>query len=231
MTDQAQTWWERTHGSDTDTLIAYFSMEFAVDARLPIYSGGLGVLAGDHLKAAADLGVPLVGIGLFYRGGYFTQGLSAEGRQTEDYRPVVEGPFGPMAVNVAAQRRDPESLLNWMERMIRRRRELPEIGWGPWHVLESDVRSVLAHRCDWEDRSFVGIHNLAADPCVARVNLGPDLPAGGRMVDLFDEEGEVRGLERPAALDPAFGQISRKKSERRAGIYSIRPDAAAGAAV
>ena len=45
-------------------------MEFAVDAGLPIYSGGLGVLAGDHLKAAADLGVPLVGVGLFYRGGY-----------------------------------------------------------------------------------------------------------------------------------------------------------------
>ena len=63
-------------------------MEFAVDAGLPIYSGGLGVLAGDHLKAAADLGIPLVGVGLFYRGGYFTQGLSKEGRQTEDYRGV-----------------------------------------------------------------------------------------------------------------------------------------------
>ena len=63
-------------------------MEFAVDAGLPIYSGGLGVLAGDHLKAAADLGIPLVGVGLFYRGGYFTQGLSEEGRQTEAYRGV-----------------------------------------------------------------------------------------------------------------------------------------------
>jgi glycogen phosphorylase len=63
-------------------------MEFAVDADLPIYSGGLGVLAGDHLKAAADLGLPLVGVGLFYRGGYFVQGLDAEGRQTEEYVPV-----------------------------------------------------------------------------------------------------------------------------------------------
>ena len=63
-------------------------MEFAVDAKLPIYSGGLGVLAGAHLKAAADLGVPLVGVGLFYRGGYFTQGLSTAGRQTEEYHPV-----------------------------------------------------------------------------------------------------------------------------------------------
>ena len=56
--------------------------------RLPIYSGGLGILAGDHLKAAAELGLPLVGVGLLYRGGYFTQGLSDEGRQTETYTPI-----------------------------------------------------------------------------------------------------------------------------------------------
>jgi starch phosphorylase len=88
-THDTATWWERTHGdAESDPLIAYFSMEFAVDAGLPIYSGGLGVLAGDHLKAAADLGVPLVGVGLFYRGGYFTQGLSTEGRQTEEYHGV-----------------------------------------------------------------------------------------------------------------------------------------------
>jgi starch phosphorylase len=63
-------------------------MEFAVDPGLPIYSGGLGVLAGDHLKAAADLGLPLVGVGLLYRGGYFVQGVDADGRQTEHYLPI-----------------------------------------------------------------------------------------------------------------------------------------------
>ena len=88
-TPELTSWWKRTHGSgESDLLVAYFSMEFALEASLPIYSGGLGVLAGDHLKAAADLGVPLVGVGLFYRGGYFTQGLSKEGRQTEEYRGV-----------------------------------------------------------------------------------------------------------------------------------------------
>jgi len=88
MTDtvnETATWWAQEHASDGDVLVAYFSMEFGIEARLPIYSGGLGVLAGDHLKAAAELGVPLVGVGLFYRGGYFTQGVSAEGRQTESY--------------------------------------------------------------------------------------------------------------------------------------------------
>ena len=65
--------------------IAYFSPEFGVSEVLPQYSGGLGVLAGDHLKAASDLGVPVVGVGLFYRSGYFRQSLTADGRQQESY--------------------------------------------------------------------------------------------------------------------------------------------------
>ncbi|HJR46002.1 MAG TPA: alpha-glucan family phosphorylase [Actinomycetota bacterium] len=65
--------------------VAYFSPEFGVSEALPIYSGGLGVLAGDHLKAASDLGVPLVGVGLLYREGYFRQELNADGWQQERY--------------------------------------------------------------------------------------------------------------------------------------------------
>ncbi|HZC42029.1 MAG TPA: DUF3417 domain-containing protein, partial [Streptosporangiaceae bacterium] len=65
--------------------IAYFSPEYGIDAALPQYSGGLGILAGDHLKAASDLGVPLIGVGLLYRHGYFTQSLSPEGWQLERY--------------------------------------------------------------------------------------------------------------------------------------------------
>ncbi|HYZ56067.1 MAG TPA: alpha-glucan family phosphorylase [Streptosporangiaceae bacterium] len=65
--------------------IAYFSPEYGITAVLPQYSGGLGILAGDHLKAASDLGVPLIGVGLLYRHGYFTQSLSADGWQGERY--------------------------------------------------------------------------------------------------------------------------------------------------
>jgi starch phosphorylase len=65
--------------------VAYFSPEYGITAALPQYSGGLGILAGDHLKAASDLGVPLIGVGLLYRHGYFTQSLSAEGWQAERY--------------------------------------------------------------------------------------------------------------------------------------------------
>lgn len=70
---------------DAETSIAYFSMEFGVHQSLPIYSGGLGVLAGDHLKSASDLGVPLIGIGMLYTYGYFSQTLSPEGWQEEVY--------------------------------------------------------------------------------------------------------------------------------------------------
>jgi glycogen phosphorylase len=87
-TTENATWWSQAHGADGGVLVAYFSMEFGLETQLAVYSGGLGVLAGDHLKAAADLGVPLVGVGLFYRGGYFVQGVSDEGRQTEKYEEL-----------------------------------------------------------------------------------------------------------------------------------------------
>ncbi|MGH3048641.1 MAG: alpha-glucan family phosphorylase, partial [Gaiellaceae bacterium] len=79
-----RTWWDR-RDEDERLLVAYFSCEFGLDESLPIYSGGLGVLAGDHLKSASGLGVPLVGVGLMYRRGYFRQLLDENDRQTERY--------------------------------------------------------------------------------------------------------------------------------------------------
>ncbi len=75
--------------ADLPASIAYFSPEFGITAVLPQYSGGLGILAGDHLKAASDLGVPIVAVGLLYRSGYFAQSLSREGWQEERY-PVLD---------------------------------------------------------------------------------------------------------------------------------------------
>jgi starch phosphorylase len=72
-------------GAALPTGIAYFSMEFGVAEVLPNYSGGLGILAGDHLKSASDLGLPLIAVGLYYRSGYFRQSLTAEGWQLETY--------------------------------------------------------------------------------------------------------------------------------------------------
>src|SRR5947209_5789992 len=89
----ASTWFQETYSdgtSDAQTLasryrIAYFSAEFGIHESIPVYSGGLGLLAGDHLKSASDLGLPLAGVGLMYREGYFRQYLNIDGWQQERY--------------------------------------------------------------------------------------------------------------------------------------------------
>ena len=78
-------WYQLSAGPGAPAAIAYFSPEYGITEALPQYSGGLGILAGDHLKAGSDLGVPLIGVGLLYRHGYFTQSLSREGWQAERY--------------------------------------------------------------------------------------------------------------------------------------------------
>ncbi|WP_188509949.1 alpha-glucan family phosphorylase [Conyzicola nivalis] len=82
---------------DAPAAIAYFSPEFGIAAALPQYSGGLGILAGDHLKSASDLGVPIIAVGLFYRSGYFRQAISREGWQQESY-PVLDPDGLPLSV-------------------------------------------------------------------------------------------------------------------------------------
>lgn len=76
-------WWPKTYGGDRTPQVAYFCAEFGISECLPIYSGGLGVLAGDHLKSASELDIPLVGVGLLYQQGYFRQRLNADGWQLE----------------------------------------------------------------------------------------------------------------------------------------------------
>jgi glycogen phosphorylase len=79
-------WWSQRFPELSDCLVAYFSAEFALHQSLPIYAGGLGVLAGDHCKEASDLGIPLVGVGFIYPMGYFHQRISPDGRQIEVYK-------------------------------------------------------------------------------------------------------------------------------------------------
>jgi starch phosphorylase len=119
--------------------IAYFSMEFGVTEALPNYSGGLGVLAGDHLKAASDLGVPLIGVGLLYRSGYFRQSLSLDGWQVEHYpvidpnalplEPLVEPSGAPILVHVSMPG----------GRVLRARIWKAGVGRVPLLLLDSDI--------------------------------------------------------------------------------------------
>lgn len=103
----------------------------------------------------------------------------------ETVRPIVEdGRFGFREVNVSRQRRDPDSLLNWMERLIRRRRECPELGWGEWALLPAGDDAVFAHRADWDQSTVVAVHNLAGREAKAELKLDDR----GTLIDLFAEE-------------------------------------------
>lgn len=84
--NNATTWFHKAYTDEKEPLIAYFSAEYGINESLPVYSGGLGVLSGDHLKASSDLGIPLVAIGLLYRMGYFKQYLNIDGWQQEKYQ-------------------------------------------------------------------------------------------------------------------------------------------------
>jgi trehalose synthase len=102
-------------------------------------------------------------------------------------RPVTQGPYGPMKVNVAAQRRDPHSLLNWMERLIRRRRECPELGWGAFTSIPTSEPEVFAHRSDWDGSTVVAVHNLAGHEVETTLKL-EDSDEVDALVDLFGHE-------------------------------------------
>jgi starch phosphorylase len=131
--------WYQQRPAAMPAAIAYFSMEFGVSEVLPFYSGGLGVLAGDHLKAASDLGVPLIGVGLLYRSGYFRQSLSLDGWQLEHYpaldpqglplRLVADATGAPLLVHVNMP----------AGRVLRARIWRADIGRVPLLLLDSDI--------------------------------------------------------------------------------------------
>ena len=82
------TWFSNKYPGNKKDLIAYFSAEYGLDETIPIYSGGLGILSGDHLKSASDLGIPLVGVGLLYKHGYFNQKINGYGQQETEYNSI-----------------------------------------------------------------------------------------------------------------------------------------------
>ncbi|RAV08402.1 DUF3417 domain-containing protein [Mycolicibacterium sp. GF69] len=134
---------ELEDGAQLPNGIAYFSMEFGVAESLPNYSGGLGILAGDHLKAASDLGLPLIAVGLLYRSGYFRQSLTADGWQHESY-PALDPQGLPLrlltdrdgrAVLVAVAMPDE----NRYDNQLRARVWIAQVGRIPLLLLDSDV--------------------------------------------------------------------------------------------
>ena len=199
-------------------------MEFGVDTRLAIYSGGLGVLAGDHLKAAAELGVPLVAVGLFYRGGYFVQSVSDEGRQTERYQeldpeelglvrePVdVEVDLGGEVVHAAVWRYDVGSVPLYLLDV-------------PW-VTDALYSGNREHRIRQELLLGVGgvraLHALGITPSVYHVNEGHSAFLAIERARMLVEAGATdrrrprRGSPHHRLHDPHAGARRQRGVRRR----------------
>ena len=218
QTTTATTWWRRAHGDDArDLLVAYFSMEFGLEASLPIYSGGLGVLAGDHLKAAADLGIPLVGVGLLYRGGYFRQGVDEQGRQTERYQPVDPAAAGlvrePVTVEVDLAGETVAAAV-WRK----------DVGSVPLYLLEVDWLTDALYGGDREHRirqelllGVGGVRALAAlgiEPTVFHMNEGHSAFLAIERLRLLAERG--------VATDEAIDEV------RRSTVFTTHTPVPAG---
>jgi glycogen phosphorylase len=199
-----QTWW-RERGGPADLLVAYFSAEFGLDESLPIYSGGLGVLAGDHLKAASELGVPLVGIGLFYRRGYFQQRLDEHDRQTEHY-PLTDTSrlpleLVPMSPKVELAQDDgelvPVRLAVWRARVGRVSLYLLDTyveGNPDWALTDTLYGGDRANRLRQEIVLGIGgvrvLRALGLDPTVFHLNEGHSaLLQLERLRELVEEQG------------------------------------------
>ncbi|VEH42899.1 Trehalose synthase/amylase TreS [Kocuria rosea] len=187
---------------------------FGPEERMQIYGRGLTrrlppMLDGDRqrIRMVYSLLFSLPGTPVLYYGEEIGMGenLAAEGRMAvrtpmqwtsgrnggfssagaEDLSgPVVEGEFGPAAVNVADAKRDPDSLLNFVTALARRYRECTELAWGPAEVLDQPRREVLAHRCSWEGSGIVALHNFSAEPTTVPLRL-PDEEEGTELLDLL----------------------------------------------
>jgi starch phosphorylase len=131
-----QTWFKKNFDK-VEGPIAYFSAEFGIHEALPIYSGGLGVLAGDHVKSASDLGLPMVFIGLFYSNGYFTQRIDKEGKQLDLY-----GKFDPENLSLTRVRDSKGELLtlelDLAHQKVKVYAHLAMVGTSPLYLLDSN---------------------------------------------------------------------------------------------
>ncbi|HET6625839.1 MAG TPA: alpha-glucan family phosphorylase [Nocardioidaceae bacterium] len=214
--------WFQSLGDSAPRAIAYFSPEFGITAVLPQYSGGLGILAGDHLKTASDLGVPVVGVGLLYRHGYFRQSLSREGWQQEQY-PVLDPDGLPISVLREHDGTPAKVTLGLPgEESLTARIWIAQVGRVPLLLLDSDTEENSGDLRMVTDRLYGGTteHRLrqelllgvggvralrahsritgAPDPEVFHTNEGH---AGFLGIERIRELTEDRGLDYGTALE------------------------------
>jgi starch phosphorylase len=210
----ARTWFQETYGHTAPTpeaviersRVAYFSAEFGIHESVPVYSGGLGLLAGDHMKSASDLGLPIVGVGLMYREGYFRQYLNVDGWQQERYPendfynlpliPEAKPDGSPMLISVPMPGRDVWARI-WRV----------QVGRVPLYLLDTNIPNNSTEDRPITSRLYGGDHDtrirqemvlgiggiralraLGKKPSVCHMNEGHSAFCGLERIRLFMEE-------------------------------------------
>ncbi|MGD9796530.1 MAG: alpha-glucan family phosphorylase [Acidimicrobiia bacterium] len=207
--------------------VAYFSPEFGIAEALPQYSGGLGVLAGDHLKASSDLGVPLVGVGLFYRHGYFRQSLNADGWQQERY-PELD----PYVMAVRAV--DARVTVDLAGTPLHARIWRADVGRVRLYLLDTDVEENGAELRTVTDRLYGGdVEHRLRQEILLGVGGVRALEAVGEDPQVFHtNEGHAGflGLERirRAVVDGGLGFDEALEEVRAASIFTTHTPVPAG---
>ena len=155
----ASTWFDRNHPEHQNDIIAYFSAEFGLHESLPIYSGGLGILSGDHCKSASDLGLPFVGVGFLYPQGYFTQHITDDGTQEAFYEKLdfSEAPILP------ARTADGQEVVVSVElpgRSVYARVWRIQVGRIPLYLLDTNVEMNAEADRELAARLYGGDHEI-----------------------------------------------------------------------
>ena len=236
----AKTWYEKTCDGEPSMRVAYFSMEFGLHESLPVYSGGLGILAGDHLKSASDLGIPLVGVGLLYRQGYFRQYLNIEGWQQEFY---PENDFYNLPLHLE---RDPAGApltveLDIAGRGIKVHVWRVQVGRIPLYLLDTNLEENAAEDREITTRLYGGdqdmrirqeillgiggiraLRLLGIEPGVCHMNEGHAAFLALERIRILMEENRLRFSEAREAV--RAGNVFTTHTPVEAGIDHFPPD-------
>ena len=235
-----RTWFRRTYGRTEGLTVAYFSMEFGISESLPNYSGGLGVLAGDHLKSASDLGIPLVGVGLLYQEGYFRQYLNADGWQGESY-PDNDFYTMPISVERAPDGSPIVVQVDLPGGVLRAQVWKVQVGRVPLYLLDTNIDGNLPDDRDVTDRVYGGdtdmrirqeillgiggiraLNALGVTPAICHMNEGH---AAFMALERIRQLVTVQGLNFADAREvSAAGAVFTTHTSVPAGIDVFSPD-------
>ena len=218
---EGKTWYKKARKAASPVSIAYFSMEFGLHESIPIYSGGLGVLSGDHLKSASDLGIPLLGVGLLYRHGYFHQYLNIEGWQQEIY---PENDFYNMPLRLERDSDGNPRTINLEigDHTVKTRIWKVQVGRVPLFLLDTSLEENA-----WEDRKITS--QLYGGNQEMRIKQEVLLGIGGlRALKMLGIEPEVCHMNEGHAAFLALERIRVLMKEENLNFNEARELAIAG---